>query len=279
VQVEQRGGQEGSSSVVLFQANNGSAVMRFSSGTHVCVLSNMGLGDDDNDNDTENGFAVLRLTETRGRSNSADGIEGDDMFTDISMEATASHSSAIEISALLVMHDLAVPAAIPCAAPALVPSPILSVPRVLPPASFKCVLHPLPPCKIVTLLVRYVFSHNSRLKQGRQVRLSPSPRAVFVASSPLAQMAHLFFVGISMSDVFCLKQAVKRALAATLSSLASALSNDTLQESDPQRLQPVLIPATLLALLHAIAFNLTRSVSTDSRSHRSTRASALPSPR
>ena len=248
--------------------------MRFSSGTHVCVLSNMGLGDDDNDNDTENGFAVLRLTETRGRSNSADGIEGDDMFTDISMEATASHSSAIEISALLVMHDLAVPAAIPCAAPALVPSPILSVPRVLPPASFKCVLHPLPPCKIVTLLFRYVFSHNSRLKQGRQVRLSPSPRAVFVTSSPFA-----FFVGISMSDVFYLKQAVKRALAATLSSLANALSNDTLQESDPQRLQPVLIPATLLALLHAIAFNLTRSVSTDSCSHRSTRASALPPPR
>jgi hypothetical protein len=45
---------------------------------------------------------------------------------------------------------------------------------------------------------------------------------------------------------FTLKQAVNRALAATLSSLAKALSNETLQESDPQRLQPVLIPASLL---------------------------------
>ena len=156
--MEQRGGQEGSSSVVLFQANNGSAVMRFSNGTHVCVLSNMGLGDDDNDNDTENGFAVLRLTETRGRSNSADGIEGDDMFTDISMEATASHSSAIDISALLVMHDLAVLAIVSCTAPTLpLPSPVLPIPRVLPPAS----------CK-------YVLSHNVRLQQGRQARNSPS---------------------------------------------------------------------------------------------------------
>ena len=42
-------------------------------------------------------------------------------------------------------------------------------------------------------------------------------------------------------------QAVKRALAATLSSYARALSNDALHESDPQRLQPVPFPAILVA--------------------------------
>ena len=42
-------------------------------------------------------------------------------------------------------------------------------------------------------------------------------------------------------------QAVKRALAVTLSSYARALSNDALYESDPQRLQPVLFCAKLVA--------------------------------
>jgi len=120
----------------------------------------MGLGDEDNGSDAEHAFAVMRLTDATetGVRSSSDGIDGDDMFTDISMEAPGAHPPSIDISALLVMHDLAVLAIVSCTAPTLpLPSPVLPIPRVLPPAS----------CK-------YVLSHNVRLQQGRQARNSPS---------------------------------------------------------------------------------------------------------
>ena len=46
-------------------------------------------------------------------------------------------------------------------------------------------------------------------------------------------------------------QALNRALTASLSSLVRAISSDALQESDPQRLQPVTLPPTSLAALRS----------------------------
>jgi hypothetical protein len=149
MQVEQRGGREGSSSVVLFQASNGNAIMRFSNATHVCLLHSISAVDEDNDDSAESAFAVVRLIETEGNCD----VDADDMFTDISIDTPASLQPRIDVSALLVMHDLAVPALLAGALPAaILPAPVLPAPKVLPPSSYS-----------------YVFSHNSRMKQGCEV--------------------------------------------------------------------------------------------------------------
>ena len=147
MQVEQRGGKEGSRSVVLFQASNGNAIMRFSNATHVCLLHSITSVDEDNDDSAESAFAVVRLIETEGNYSV---VDTDDMFTDISMHTPASLQPRIDVSALLVMHDLAVPALLAGALPSpILPAPVLPAPKVLPPSSYS-----------------YVFSHNSRMKQG-----------------------------------------------------------------------------------------------------------------
>jgi hypothetical protein len=160
MQVTRLGGQDGSSSVALFQAKNGNPVMRFSNATHVCLLNHTSMCVEDDDDDAECAFAVVRLIESGHCLSSADGNrENDDMFTDILMDASASAQSSVNVTALLVMHDLAVPAMLPTAAAAAsVPSSTLPIPKVLPPASHK-----------------YVFSHNSRLRQGREASPCPTP--------------------------------------------------------------------------------------------------------
>jgi hypothetical protein len=225
-QITHLDGQHGSSSVALFQANNGNPVMRFSNATHVCVLNNTSTGVEDDDDDVECAFAVVRLIDSGRRLSSADGdCENDDMFTDISMDASASAQSIVSVTALLVMHDLAVPTMHPAAAAATsLPSSTLPIPKVLPAAS----------CK-------YVFSHNSRLKQGREASFCPS-HCLFHCPFPLFAFSCAQFLCLATVVSIRLLQAVKRALAATLSSSARALSSDALHESDPQRLQPVLIP-------------------------------------
>lgn len=149
-QVEQHGGAESSSSVVLFQASNGSPVMRFSNATHVCVLGNASVDDEINDDDAERAFAVVRLIGTSSCPSTHVNDEGHDMFTDIPMDASASVLSGISVTALVVMHDLAV--SVRSAAASLpAPSPILPIPKMLPAASHK-----------------YVLSYNSRLRRGQE---------------------------------------------------------------------------------------------------------------
>lgn len=152
MQVVRLNEQDGSSSVQLFQASNGGPVMRFSNATHVCMLNNVSSTVEDDESAPECAFAVVRLVDDGNVSSAKCDNETDDMFTDISMETNASFRSLVTITALLVMHDLAVPATL-AAAPAAVPipSPTLPVPKVLPPTSYK-----------------YVFSHNARLRQGRE---------------------------------------------------------------------------------------------------------------
>jgi hypothetical protein len=154
--VEQRIGGHDNSSVVLFQANSGSPVMRFSNATHVCLLNSMGICDEDNDDDAEFGFAVVRLIETDVRSNALDRCSDyDELFSDMSEKTSTCLLPEISISALLVMHDLAVAASLSAASPGTTsPSSVLPIPRVLPPDSWK-----------------YVFSHNFRMRRGRQASL------------------------------------------------------------------------------------------------------------
>jgi hypothetical protein len=161
VQVVRLNEQDGSSSVQLFQASNGGPVMRFSNATHVCMLNNVSSTVEDDDSAPECAFAVVRLVDDDNQSSANRDNETDDMFTDIPMEANASFRSLVTITALLVMHDLAVPATLAAAPAAIpIPSPALPIPKILPPASYT-----------------YVFSHNARLRQGRQAssRLIPNP--------------------------------------------------------------------------------------------------------
>ena len=176
--------RDGSSSVVLFQANNGSPVMRFSNATHVCLLNSLSMSVEDEDDDgVDCAFAVVRLVETGGLS-SADGRgENDDMFTDISMETSASLPFNSTATALLVMHDLAV-SATPrtAAASALVPTPTLPIPKVLPPASYK-----------------FVFAHNSRLRHGREASSISSLH--FICS--ISSLHFIFVVSMFIHSLFC----------------------------------------------------------------------------
>lgn len=138
---------------MLFQATNGSPVMRFSNASHVCILNSISADDGVKNDNSERAFAVLRLIETDRRSSSHLNDECHDMFTDISMDASAAIPPCISVTALVVMHDLAVP--VQSAAAAFpVPSPALPVPKVLPSSAHK-----------------YVFSYNSRLRRGQEVSI------------------------------------------------------------------------------------------------------------
>ncbi len=134
---------------MLFQATNGSPVMRFSNATHVCALNNTRA--DDQFDDAECAFAVVHLRETGGQPAGNLNDDGDDMFTDIPMDASACAPSGVSVAALLVVHDLAVAARAAEASDVLVPATVLPVPKVLPSASYT-----------------YVLSHNSRLRRGQE---------------------------------------------------------------------------------------------------------------
>jgi hypothetical protein len=231
---------EGSSSVVLFQATNGNPVMRFSNATHVCVLNNACADDDVDVENAERAFAVLRLAATDGRSSPHSNNDGNDMFTDISMGASASVPTGISAIALIVMHDLAVHArSADASLPA--PSPVLPIPKVLPSASHQ-----------------YVLSYNARLRRGQEASIFVPMQAP--ASRSLLRACCLCFLFLlcgtkSLITLFRALQALNRALCATLSSCARAISCDTLQESDPQRLQPVLRPLPSLQQSQHVMFS------------------------
>ena len=136
--------------MVLFQATNGSPVMRFSNATHVCAINN--TRPDDQFDDAESAFAVVHLLETGGRPAGNINDDGDDMFTDIPMDASACAPSGVSLAALLVVHDLAVAARAADASDVPVPATVLPVPKVLPSTSYM-----------------YVLSYNSRLRRGQEV--------------------------------------------------------------------------------------------------------------